>query len=62
MRRVLLPSLSALSHPPSPSARVGNGTLEEASRLFLKPMLAAGAQLTLGADYSLLFGSPVVDE
>jgi adenosine deaminase len=61
-RRVLLPSLSALSYPPSPNAKVGLGTFEEASRLSLKPMLAAGVQLTLGADDPLLFGYPVVDE
>jgi len=51
-----------LSHPPSPSAKVGLGAFEKASRLSLKPMLASGAQLTPGAVYPLLFGSPVVDD
>jgi len=45
-----------------PSAEVGLGVFAEASRLPLKPMLAAGVPLALGADDPLLFGSSVTDE
>jgi adenosine deaminase len=45
-----------------PSAEIGLGVFEEASRLPLKAMLAAGVPLTLGADDPLLFGSSVADE